>query len=143
MSRDRPFAFPLVLLKQRQSTPTAIFPLPQKPPLRQSPVSSFSAMPPASARWEMKAGEQAAPRRRLPTVPFVQKTTIPRMPRSSRPLSGPLIGATDERVGRRGGSRRMPEPSDWRRLELLSAFYGRDEQGAPEALIFFFFFFGA
>lgn len=53
-------AFSLVLIKQRQFTRTAIFPLPQKPPLRQNPVSSFSAMPPASARWEMKAGEPAA-----------------------------------------------------------------------------------
>ena len=141
LSRDRPFAFPPVRLKQRQSTSTAIFPLPQKPPLRQSPVSSFSAMPPASARWEMKAGEQAAPRRLLPTVPSVQKTTIPRMLRSARPLSGPLIGAKDERVGGRGRSGRKPELTDWRRLELLSAFYGCEEQGAPEVQIFFFFFF--
>lgn len=74
--QDRPspglLAFSLVLPKQRQFTPTAIFSLPQKPPLRQNPVSSFSAMPPASARWEMKAGEQAAPRRLLRPVAGVQ-----------------------------------------------------------------------
>lgn len=82
-------AFPFVLLKQRQPTPPAIFSLPQKPPLRQTPVSSFSAMPPASARWEMKAREQAAPRVLLLPVPVVQKTTIPSVPHSPRPLFRP------------------------------------------------------
>lgn len=105
-------AFALALLKQRQAihTPTAIFPLPQKPPLRQTPVSSFSAMPPASARWEMKAGgEPAAPRQPLRSVPRVQKTTTPSMPLSSLPaplLSGPRIGAEDDPVDGRGGSKK-------------------------------------
>lgn len=78
--------FALILLKQRQSTSTAIFLLPQKPPLRQTLVSSFSAMPPASARWEMRAGETGGTRASTSPIPSVQKTTTPRMPRKSRPL---------------------------------------------------------
>lgn len=119
-------AFRLVLLKQRQSTPTAIFLLPQKPPLRQTPVSSFSAMPPASARWEMKAGEQAA--RSSSSCPSrgSRKLQLPTCLAAHAPFSSPLIGEESERVSERGGSELKLEPSDWRRLGLLSAFYGRD-----------------
>lgn len=74
------------------------------------------------------------------SVPCVQKTTTPSMPRSHAPFSGPLIGAEDDPVDGRGGRKRKLEPSDWRRPGLLSAFYGCDWQGAPGALIFFFFF---
>jgi hypothetical protein len=80
-----------VFLKQRQSTLTAIFPLPQKLPLRQTPVSSFSAMPPTSARWEMKAGEAGSTELLLLQVPRVLTTTFPGMPSGPRPFLGCLL----------------------------------------------------
>lgn len=50
-----------------------------------------------------------------------------------------LVPVLDERVGGRGRSNMKLEFFDWRKLGLLSAFFGCDWQGAPRALIFFFF----
>lgn len=49
-----------------------------------------------------------------------------------------LVPVLDERVGGRGRSNMKLEFFDWRKLGLLSAFFGCDWQGAPRALIFFF-----
>ena len=146
--RDRSLArllvFALIVLKQRQSTSTAIFLLPQKPPLRQTPVSSFSAMPPASARWEMRAGEPAAPRLPLRLSRVSRKLQFPACLATHAPFLDTLIGAEDDPGERTDSNEMKLEPSDWRRLDLLSAFYSCNWQGAPGALIFFslsFFFF--
>lgn len=62
-------------------------------------------MPPASARWEMRAGEPAAPRLRLLQVSWVQKTAIPSMPRSSRPLFRPTYWSRGCACGKDGRER--------------------------------------
>lgn len=74
----------------------------------------------------MKAGEQAAPRRLPLPVLVCRKLQFPSCLVTHAPFSSPLIGAELEHVGGRGGNGMKLGPSDWRRLGLLSAFYGRN-----------------
>lgn len=137
-------AFALALLKQRQSTPTAIFSLPQKPPLRQTPVSSFSAMPPASARWEMKAGELGGTQAAASLVPCVQETTTPSMPLSSRRpplfqahvLEQKMILWTGE-AGAKGSSSPLIG-GGWGFCPPVTAAAGRGRQEHGSFFLFFF-----
>lgn len=130
---------PSVLLKQRPSTPTAIFSLPQKPPLRQTPVSSFSAMPPASARWEMKAGESwRHPGSRFARPVCPENYNSQHAPQLTPPFSGPLIGAEGDPVDGRGRSKRQLKPSDWRRLGIFVSPLRLRLAGGAKSTDFFF-----
>ena len=73
----------------------------------------------------MKAGEQAAPRRLPLPVRVCRKLQFPSCLVAHAPFSSLFIGAELKQMGGRGGNGMNFGPSDWRRLGLLSAFYGR------------------